>query len=869
MAMKLLVLDGNSILNRAFYGIRLLTTKEGIYTNGIYGFLSIYQRLCDEVSPDAVAAAFDLRAPTFRHKMYDGYKAGRKGMPEELASQLPVLKELRGYLGVSVVECEGYEADDILGTLSTAAATQGHDCVIATGDRDSLQLVGPGVTVLLAATKAGQPELRRYDMEKIKEDYGLSPGQLIDVKALQGDASDHIPGVAGIGQKTALDLIQRFENIDKIYSNLDSLEIRETLRAKLRDGEEQARMSYQLGKIVTDVPINTDLPSYTLRESDRPRLAGLLAKLEFFKWIDRWNLSEVTPVAQTEETSPAKEIPCELAGDLAALAASLNEGACFLGAWEGDRLLAVAIAREDQVTLAQREQEGWGELMRILASLPGTKTHDSKLFYRECAALGLDLATVEIRGFDTMLAAYLLNPAAASYPLERLVQEYAVSVPAVTGVPEKWETLCKNAAALPGLCQTLSERIEQEGQEELLRSIELPLARVLAAMELDGFLVDAPGIESFGKVLESRIAEIEAEIYRQVGEEFNINSPKQLGHALFEVLGLPAKKKTKSGYSTSAEVLEGLKYEHPAVELLLEYRQLTKLKSTYCDGLTAAIGSDGRIHSTLHQTETRTGRISSAEPNLQNIPVRKELGREMRRFFTAREGWVLCDADYSQIELRLLAAIAGDSSMIEAFQRGDDIHAITASQVFGMPLEMVTPLMRSRAKAVNFGIVYGIGAFSLSKDLGIAFGEAKRYIEGYMSTYPGVRDYMERTVNEAKEKGYAETMFGRRRPLPELASSNAALRSFGERVARNMPIQGTAADVSKIAMVRVWDRLRREGLRARLILQVHDELIVEAPEAEAERVCSLLREEMEGALAVAVPLTADVHSGKTWFDVKE
>ena len=868
--MKLLVLDGNSILNRAFYGIRLLTTKDGVYTNGIYGFLSIYQRLCDEVRPDAVAAAFDLRGPTFRHKMYDEYKAGRKGMPEELASQLPVLKELLGYLGVNVVECEGYEADDILGTLAAAAAAQGQECVIATGDRDSLQLVGPKVTVLLAATKAGQPELRVYDEAKIQEDYGVTPPQLIDVKALQGDASDHIPGVAGVGQKTALDLIQRFRSVDHIYQSLDNLEIRETLRAKLRDGEEQARMSYQLGKIVTNVPIDTDLASYALRSPDRPKLAGLLSKLEFFKWIDRWGLGDIPTEALEKETAPIRQIPCKQAGDLAALAGTLDQrpGACVLAEYEGERLQAVAFAREDAVLLAVSNQPGWEKLMEALTR-QGLRTHDSKLFYRAAAALGVHVANVPVCGFDSMLAAYLLNPSAASYPVDRLMQEYAVPVPVVTDAPEEWANLCKNAAAFPALCDILGQRIEIEGQTKLLRDIELPLARVLADMELDGFLVDAPGIEAFGKVLEGRIAEIEAEIYRQVGEEFNLNSPKQLGHALFEVLGLPAKKKTKSGYSTSAEVLEGLKYEHPAVELLLEYRQLAKLKSTYCDGLTAAIGEDGRIHSTLHQTETRTGRISSAEPNLQNIPVRKELGREMRRFFTAREGWLLCDADYSQIELRLLAAIAGDQTMIEAFRRGDDIHAITASQVFGMPLEMVTPLMRSRAKAVNFGIVYGIGAFSLSKDLGIPFGEAKRYIEGYMSTYPGVHDYMERTVKAAKERGYAETLFGRRRPLPELSSSNAALRSFGERVARNMPIQGTAADVIKIAMVRVWERLCREKMRARLILQVHDELIVEAPQEEADLVCALLREEMEGAMTLEVPLTADVHAGKTWFDVKE
>ena len=732
--MKLLVLDGNSILNRAFYGIRLLTTKEGVYTNGIYGFLAIYQRLCDEVKPDGVAAAFDLRAPTFRHKLYDEYKAGRKGMPEELASQLPVLKELLGYLGVSVVECEGYEADDILGTLAAAAAEQGQECTIATGDRDSLQLVGPHVTVLLAATKAGQPELRVYDEAKIKEDYGITPAQLIDVKALQGDSSDHIPGVAGVGQKTALDLIQRFGSVDEIYANLDTLDIRDTLRTKLKTGEEQARMSYTLGKIVTDVPIETALTSYALRSPDQPKLAGLLAKLEFFKWIDRWGLKDVSPDMADETAAPLEEIASVLA-DPSELAASLrskgqNEPIYLVGDYENECLTAVALARQGQIFFAASNQPGWEELVRTLAGRSGVHTHDSKQFYRAAAALGCDIFEMPVCSFDSMLAAYLLNPSAAGYPIERLLQEYAVPLPVVSGAPEEWDEICNHAAAFPALCKTLTERIEGEGQTDLLNTIELPLARVLASMERDGFLADAPGIEAFGKVLEGRIAEIEAEIYRQVGEEFNLNSPKQLGHALFEVLGLPAKKKTKSGYSTSAEVLESLKYEHPAVELLLEYRQLAKLKSTYCDGLTAAIGSDGRIHSTLNQTETRTGRISSTEPNLQNIPVRKELGREMRRFFTAREGWVLCDADYSQIELRLLAAIAGDPAMIDAFQRGEDIHAITASQVFGMPLEMVTPLMRSRAKAVNFGIVYGIGAFSLSKDLGIPFGEAKRYIEG-------------------------------------------------------------------------------------------------------------------------------------------
>lgn len=855
--MKLLVLDGNSILNRAFYGIRLLTTKEGRFTNGIYGFLTIFERLKAETSPDAVAVAFDMRAPTFRHKEYAGYKANRKGMPEELAQQMPTLKELLTLLGYRLVECESFEADDILGTLSAQCEKTGNECVLATGDRDSLQLVGPHVTVRLATTKLGQPQVTLYDEAKIREDYGVTPKEMIEIKALQGDASDCIPGVPGIGPKGAGNLIRKYHSIDAIYRDLDTLEIRDSLRKKLADGKESACLSHRLGTICRQAPVDTDLSHYVPGPGDRAAAARLMAKLEFFSLIEKMGLNapEEKPEAKT-----AGSVGVEEKTDEPKLLAALQKArrADFIAQYgEEGKLASLLVPWNGKLYRVA----GKDTVRAILTDAETAKnTYDSKPLFAAAAAEGIAPAG---RLFDAMLAAYLLNPSASGYEPVRLAQEYGVPVPAGEEKPEE-----QAAAVLPELSDRLSAKIAENGQDELLDSIEIPLAAVLAHMETVGFAVDAEGIRAYGNVIEKRENEIRKQVYETVGYEFNINSPKQLGEALFVKLGLSHGKKTKTGWSTSAQTLEKLRYDSPAVELVLNYRTLSKLKSTYCDGLLKVVAPDGRIHSSFNQTETRTGRISSTEPNLQNIPVRTELGREMRRFFIAQPGWLLVDADYSQIELRVLAHVADDKNMIAAFRNNDDIHRSTAAQVFHMPEEMVTPLMRSRAKAVNFGIVYGIGAFSLSKNIHVSVAEAKRYISDYLSLYSGVDSYMKRVVEEAKEKGYVETMFGRRRYLPELTSSNFNIRAFGERVARNMPIQGTAADIIKIAMIRVERRLKREKMRSRLILQVHDELIVESPKEEAPAAAALLTEEMQNAVKLSVPMIAEAKTGKTWYEAK-
>ena len=858
--MKLLVLDGNSILNRAFYGIKLLTTKDGLFTNAIYGFLTMLQKLKDETTPDAIAIAFDMRAPTFRHKEYAGYKAQRKGMPEELAQQLPVLKDLLSLLGYHLVECEGFEADDILGTLARACREQGADCVIATGDRDSLQLVAPGVSVRLASTKGGQPQATLYDEAKIQEEYGVTPPQMIELKAIQGDSSDNIPGVKGIGPKGAGELIQKYGNIDYIYEHLDELDIKDGMRKKLQDGKDSAYLSRYLGTIRTDAPICTDLESYAPGKGDPAAAARLMAKLELFSLIKKLGLEDAAAESPEPET-PAETWESEDCEDPYFLLEDFRQRrtADFLPVFREGELSALAFAADGLVSMVP--VRGNEPFLRDFFEDSGIRrtTHDTKPLYAALERLGIDAPVLD---GDLLLSGYLLNPSASGYDLPRLAAEYSVSS------PQMEDPICAQAAVLPALREKLGTEIRKNGQDELLKKIELPLAKVLARMEEVGFRVDVDGIASYGAALETQISALQAGIYDSVGWEFNINSPKQLGEALFERLGLPSGKKTKSGYSTSADVLERLREEHPAVEMVLNYRTLSKLKSTYCDGLLKVVGPDGRIHSSFNQTETRTGRISSTEPNLQNIPVRTELGRELRRFFLARDGWLLVDADYSQIELRVLAHMANDVNMIEAFRNNDDIHRSTAAQVFHMPEEMVTPLMRSRAKAVNFGIVYGIGAFSLAQDIGVSRKEADAYIKAYLEHYSGVRTYMQKVVEEAKDRGYVETLFGRRRYLPELSSSNHNLRAFGERVARNMPIQGTAADIIKLAMIRVEERLRQEGMHARLILQVHDELIVEAPEDEANAAAMLLAEEMEHAVTLAVPMPAEANIGKTWYDAK-
>lgn len=853
--MKLLVLDGNSIINRAFYGIKLLTTKDGRYTNAIYGFMNIFYKLCDELHPDSVAFAFDLKAPTFRHKMYDEYKAGRKPMPPELAEQMPVLKDLLRALGYKIVTKEGYEADDILGTLAFSCK-EGDECYIATGDRDSLQLVGDNVKVLLASTKMGRPETNIYDVKRIKDDYGVTPHQLIDIKALMGDSSDNIPGVSGVGQKTAQSLISELGSIQNIYDNIDTIDIRETLRNKLKNDKDSAFMSYKLGEICKSVPIETDYSFYVPDEGDKGEALSILRSLEMYKLIDKIGLNTVTYDAKPENTT-VKEY--KRVNSLNAFLLKANK-LYFVYSVKDGRFESLAACNGDDICEVNTENDSEVEAFINILEDENTEkyTFNIKPLYAYAFSHGFEIKNVKM---DLMLAAYLLNPSAKDYDIEKLAAEYNVYYEADGGFSALSETVYP-------LTVKLSALLEERDQTELLSNIELPLAEVLASMEKIGVKVDKSGIEAFGDMLGERIKGLQSRIYELAGEEFNINSPKQLGEILFVKLAIPTKKKTKSGFSTNAEVLEKLADEYGIVKFILEYRTYTKLKSTYCDGLLKEIAADGRIHSTFNQTETRTGRISSTEPNLQNIPVRTELGREMRKFFIADDGKVLVDADYSQIELRVLSDIADDKAMIDAFNNGDDIHAITASQVFKMPLQMVTPLMRSRAKAVNFGIVYGIGAFSLAKDIGVSRAEADRYIKDYLHHYSGVDRYMNEVVEEAKKNGYVKTLFGRRRYLPELSSSNGMLRAFGERVARNMPIQGTAADIIKIAMIRVYTRLKEENLNARLILQIHDELIVEAPENEKTKAELIVKEEMENACKMKVLLKSDAHSGESWYDAK-
>ena len=839
--MKLLAIDGNSLINRAFYGIKMLTTKNGQYTNAIYGFINILHRLEELESPDGVVVAFDLKAPTFRHLKYDAYKAGRKGMPEELRQQMPLLKEWLDLAGYVRLECEGYEADDILGTVARLCEESGNECVISTGDRDSLQLISDKTRVLLATTKMGKPEIVNYTVDKLDLKYGLTANEMIELKALMGDSSDNIPGVAGVGEKTANDLISRFHSIDYIYENLESLDIKAGVKAKLEADKENAFLSRELGTICKTAPINANLEDYKYKPQDTQNLARFMIELELFKIMEKMGLhTDSTPAPKASNV--AKTI--SLGGlPLVNTTATIY---CQKGEW--------AVISDGNAFLCDE-----GFIADVLKDKTVEKrVYDYKNLYKQ-------FKQTENVTFDALLAAYICNPSASSYDIDRLCQEYGAVMPGFDGEAEE---IIKKAALFDDCCDKLLDELNRSGQTDLFLTIEMPLAKVLGDMELVGFSVDVNGLKEMSQELSERIAVIEKEIYNAVGYEFNLNSPKQLGVALFEKLGLPAKKKTKSGYSTNAEVLEELKHLHPAVSLLLEYRTLAKLKSTYTDGLQECVQADGKIHTTFNQTETRTGRISSLEPNLQNIPVRTNEGKRLREFFVAGEGKVLVDADYSQIELRVLASMSGDENMINAFNSGADIHTATAAQVFGLPLEMVTPTLRSRAKAVNFGIVYGIGAFSLAKDIGVTRKEADEYIKSYLATYPKVAAYMENTINEAKQNGFVTTLFGRKRYLPELQNSNGMIRAFGERVARNAPIQGTAADVIKLAMVRVFNRLEKEIPTAKLILQVHDELIVECLEQDAQKVCDILKYEMENAAQMAVTLTADAAFGKTWLGSK-
>ena len=835
--MKLLCIDGNSIINRAFYGIKLLTTKDGLYTNAVYGFINILNRLLDMEQPDGVAVAFDLKAPTFRHLKYTEYKAGRKGMPEELHAQMPILKDWLKLSGYTCIECEGYEADDILGTLSRICEETGNVCVISTGDRDSLQLISDKTRVLLAATKMGQAQVINYDKAALFEKYGLTPEEMIELKALMGDSSDNIPGVQGVGEKTATDLITKYHSIDYIYQNLDTLEIKEGVRNKLSLGKESAYLSRELGTICKTAPIESDVNSYAIKERNEGELARLMTKLEFFKLMEKMGLKADNREV-SRETKPSKIYKAEKPTVFDKITL-YTEGDGFVG-----------VANDCVFTLSDTE------FKEILENKEIAKwVHNAKAVYKQ-------YEKAENITFDPMLGAYLCNPSASSYETDRLIAEYCTEAIALEN------ELFKKACSLNEACISILEELRKTNQLKLLEEIELPLSKVLASMENIGFKADKNALINMSAELGERISLIEKEVFSLVGYEFNLNSPKQLGIALFEKLELPAKKKTKSGYSTGAEVLEELRNIHPVIPLILEFRQLSKLKSTYTDGLQTCIAEDGRIHTTFNQVEARTGRISSLEPNLQNIPVRTEEGKRLREFFVAEDGKVLCDADYSQIELRVLADISKDTTMINAFESGTDIHTVTASQVFDVPIDFVTPIMRSRAKAVNFGIVYGIGAFSLSKDIGVTRKEADTYMKNYLATYKGVADYMETAINDARLNGYVTTIFGRRRYLPELQNSNKMLVAFGERVARNAPIQGSAADIIKLAMIKVFHRLEKDFPTAKLILQVHDELIVECDEKDADAVCRLLSEEMESAVSLSVKLTADANFGKNWLEAK-
>ena len=869
--MKLLVLDGNSIINRAYYGVRPLTTKDGFFTNAIYGFLTMFNKIYSETSPDCVAVAFDMKAPTFRHLKYSEYKGKRKGMPPELAMQLQPLKDLLSAMGIKLLSAEGWEADDILGTLANACRTHDEDtCVIATGDRDTLQLVGDGVTVRMLTTKQGKAEAVIYDEEKIMETYGVKPIQLIEIKAIQGDTSDNIPGVPGIGEKGALDLIGRFGSLDYIYEHIDEIDVKPGIRKKLIEGKESAYLSHWLGTVSTEAPVPLDYSEYVLGKPDAEKISEIMVRLELFKLLEKmkkdWLNGAEIPAdagspALSDEDKPSEVTDIEFCKDVNTLIDEIKTcGEVYFLADE--KLRRIAVAKNGNAAVVN-EADVEKFCREILADNAIKKfTFDIKNIIHTLEPLGILPHNCVC---DVMLAAYILNPSSDCESLDKLAAQYASALP--DNVPPELHTamLCTR---LPTMCAKMLAEIERNGQTSLLIDIEIPLAYVLADMETAGFAADSNALDEFGAALQVRIDEISSRIYQLAGEEFNINSPKQIGEVLFEKMKLPGGKKTKTGYSTNAEVLERLSGEHEIVALILEFRTLSKLNSTYCQGLKKAIAADGRIHTKFRQTETRTGRISSVEPNLQNIPVRTELGRELRKFFRAGEGMTLVDADYSQIELRVLAHIAGDKTMIDSFKNGIDIHAVTASQVFGIPLSDVTPRMRSNAKAVNFGIVYGISAFSLAKDIGVSNAEASAYIKGYMNTYSAIADYMKKVVEDAKVKGYAETLYGRRRYLPELTASNFQTRSFGERVARNMPIQGTAADIIKIAMIAVHKRLAAEGMKSRLILQIHDELILECPIDEAEKAAALLREEMEKAVSLDVPMIADANIGENWYLAK-
>ena len=875
MSKKIVLIDGHSILNRAFFGVPPLTNSEGLHTNAVYGFLNIMFKILDEEKPDYLTVAFDRSEPTFRHQMFDTYKGTRKPMAQELREQVPVMKEVLQAMGIKIVEMPGYEADDLLGTIAGMAEVQGMDVSIISGDRDLLQLATEKVKIRIPKTKRTGTEIEDYYAADVVERYQVTPKEFIDVKALMGDSSDNIPGVPGIGEKTATNLIVAYKSIENAYAHLEEITPKRA-KTNLEEHYDMAQMSKTLATIEVHAPIEFDMEAAKLTDLYTPEAYKYMKRLEFKNMLPRFSddmsqndlekyfhvYHELDEIQNFFDGFAAKEAAVsffEEVGTVYGLAvAESNQNVVYLtcGGFVTEGYL------EEQ---AQKLCDRLDTLMT--PNLKGLLKHVHVSETQKC--------------IDTTIAAYLLNPLKNEYTYDDLAKDIlGLMVPskldllgklkikkAADEKPEALELLaCYEAYTCIAAKNQLLEQLEYHGMKKLYDEIEMLLVFVLADMEKEGIRAEKAELESYGAQLTGRIAELETSIYEKAGETFNINSPKQLGVILFEKLQMPNGKKTKTGYSTAADVLERLAPDYPIVSEILEYRQLTKLKSTYADGLALCIASDGRIHSTFNQTITATGRISSTEPNLQNIPIRMELGRLIRKVFVPKEGYVFIDADYSQIELRVLAHMSGDQNLIAAYQHAEDIHRITASQVFHTPLEEVTDLQRRNAKAVNFGIVYGISSFGLSQDLSITRKEAEGYIASYFETYPGIKIFLDRLVSDAKEKGYAETMFGRRRPVPELASSNFMQRSFGERIAMNSPIQGTAADIIKIAMIRVKQRLDREQLKSKLILQVHDELLIEAAADEEEYVKTLLAEEMRHAADLAVTLEVDVQSGRNWFE---
>lgn len=864
---KLLILDSNSILNRAFYGVRYLSAKDGTPTNAIYGFLNILLKLIKEQEPDYICAAFDVKAPTFRHKQYEGYKAQRKPMPEGLAAQMPLAKDVLRAMGVTILEKEGYEADDIIGTVARLCEESEISCFIATGDKDDLQLASDKTKVILTVTKSGYNETIIYDDKGVKEKYHVTPTEFIDVKALMGDPSDNIPGVKGVGEKTAMSLIEKHHSIEYIYENIDDIGLKGAMLQKMKDGREMAFMSKELATINRNTPIEFNAEKCVFDGfENNGELYEILKRLELNSIIKKLDLSGVDNVKENEDIF--KDFSYQV-GDKNMIS---GDKVTVVLDFDGDNISSAAVGAGNNAVVLN-EQDDIKELLE--------DDSIAKVMFDVKEAIVKLNCRIDIKNIadDTAIAAYLVDPAKNEYTIEKLASEYfgtVIEKPEVKQLSllddvetDRSEYLAKCAVALGVLNERIGDKIKENGQEKLYQEVELPLVTVLAHLEINGFLVDDHQLKEFADKLGEKIDALTNEIYMLAGEEFNINSPKQLGVILFEKLELKPVKKTKTGYATNADVLEKLRDKHPIVNFIMEYRQLAKLKSTYCDGLRAVVNPNThRIHSVFTQTVTVTGRLSSTEPNLQNIPTRTELGREIRKMFVAKEGYVLVDADYSQIELRVLAHIANDETMINAFRNNEDIHAVTASQVLGIPLEDVTKEQRSSAKAVNFGIVYGIGEFSLAQDLHISVKEAKAYIESYLEKYHGVRNYMESIKEQAKKDGYVKTMLNRIRYIPELKSPNYNIRQFGERVALNTPIQGTAADIIKFAMVRVDNRLINEGLKSKLILQVHDELIVEAHKDEVDKVKQILSEEMQSAMELNVPLKVDMSTGHSWYDAK-